>query len=480
MTFINIPLDSRPCNLRFPKQIAAMAGVKLLQPSQMDHFTTPADYNALVFFLQTFANRATHLVISLDHWCYGSLLASREPDVSFQEALSRLNTLEKILQAHPHMKVSAYSVIMRSSISTLCKEDLPYYQLMTAYSQQWHQAKLTCTQMDQEKLKAIMKSIPPWLLQRYNAVRSRNHAVNQRAITLCHAGFFDKLLLLQEDSQSLGFHRVEQEALVKAIAKDMRIHLHNGTDEAGMLLVADAVRNAEKPLKLRVSYLQGNGAFIPMFEDRPFSHNVASHCKAIGIQLTEVSEDCVLCIVVPENGVQTDRLSENGSIASASSIKQVLYELDKGKPVALLDVQYVNGGDGYLLNALGQQILSKLAGYAAWNTACNSLGTVLAQLRSTSGKASELSSIFTIERLLDDYLYQSVVRSKLQAQLEVNGEDIYHLKNRTKAEAALQILFHDALDHYIIPDFPNTRIAVSLPWERTFEADIRLTKNKGV
>lgn len=477
---IHIPLDSRPCNVRFPAQIAAMAGAELLVPPQMDHFTLPADYSALEKFLRDSVGRAEWLVLSLDHWCFGSLLASRELGVSAGEAMSRLDALEKILREYPAVKVSAYSVIMRSSISTLNRADLPYYRLMTEYSQQWHRERLAGTREEREKLLRLAARLPAELLERYTAVRARNHAVNLRAVRMCRSGTFNKLLLLQEDAQTLGFHRIEQEALQKAAGGDERIFLHNGADESGMLLVADAVRGQEPRLKLRIAYLQGDGSFIPLFEDRPFMQNVASHCRAAGIGLTETDADCVLCVVAPKDGMQTDFVNGGDCAASASVAEDILREMRGAKPVALLDVQCVNGGDCRLLASLGRQALQSLAGYAAWNTACNSLGTVLAQLRAANGKEHAISRTFTLERLLDDGLYQGMVRRQLQTRLAENGEDVYHLSDRVGAEKTFRRLYSEALHQNGALAFPDWNVDIALPWERTFEADIRVTKVRGL
>ena len=480
MKLIQIPLDSRPCSARFPAQLARMAGVEPLLPPQMDSFRTPADFAAQEAFLRGAADGADALVISLDHWCFGSLLASRSAEASAAEADARLDALEAILRAHPALRVSAYSVIMRSSISTLNRADLPHYQAMTEYSQQWHRWRLSGRTDDEEKMNEIKARLPAELLARYHAVRARNHAVNQRAVALCRAGLMDRLLLLQEDAQPLGFHRLEQEALLRAAQGDERIFLHNGTDEAGMLLVAEAVRHGEPPLRVRAVFLHGDGSFVPAFEDRPFSENLRSHARAVGIALVESGEDCVLCVADPPSGHQGDMSEPNDSPRDASdAAARVRAELATGKPVALLDVQCANGGDGSLLAALGPEAVNHLAGYAAWNTAGNSLGTALAQLRVSGGHRDFACDRFTHERLLDDYLYQSVVRRRLNEQLTAAGEDVLCLRDRPVAEQLLQAIFREAQAADPAMRCLPQPATVALPWARTFEADIRMEAEDG-
>ncbi len=475
MKLIQIPLDSRPCNARFPAQLARLAGVEPLLPPQMDDFRTPADHRALRDFLRAEADAADGLVLSLDHWCFGSLIASRSADVSADEAMSRLDELEAILRAHPQMRGSAYSVVMRSSINTLNRDDLPHYQSMTEYSQQWHRCKLSGLPEDERRLQEIEASIPDEVLERYHTVRARNHAVNRRAVSLCRAGLLDKLLLLQEDAQPLGFHRVEQEALRREADGDGRIWLHNGTDEAGMLLVADAVRWDAPPLRVRVAYLRGDGSFVPAYEDRPFAENLRSHAGAAGIELAETCADCTLCVASPTAERQEDMANADAAPADAAAdAERVLAEMRKGQPVALLDVRYANGGDGALLTALGPEALRGLAGYAAWNTACNSLGTVLAQLRASGGRRSPACDRFTRERLLDDYLYQGKVRRQINQELTAAGEDVLCLRDRAAAERLVQTRYQEALAQEPALPVDGEQVSVALPWPRTFEADIRI------
>lgn len=120
-------------------------------------------------------------------------------------------------------------------------------------------------------------------------------------------------------------------------------------------------------------------------------------------------------------------------------------------------------------------------GYSGWNTASNSLGTLLAQLIATGGKNSDLNKAYTAERILDEAVYQSVIRPSMYKKAEnmyeeATGEkvNIFELKNPTEKEKWLNdefssqkelisTIFKDA-----VPDYK-----VALRWPRLFEISVK-------
>ena len=113
-----------------------------------------------------------------------------------------------------------------------------------------------------------------------------------------------------------------------------------------------------------------------------------------------------------------------------------------------------------------------LWGYSAWNTASNALGVLLAQAVTDSARGKKNEAFFR-ERLLDDGLYQAIVRQKLNGRLWERGRDVFSLSDRPEAEALLRRLFSQALPGFWslhrLPDYE-----ITLPWARTFEADVRV------
>src|SRR5699024_3300732 len=105
--------------------------------------------------------------------------------------------------------------------------------------------------------------------------------------------------------------------------------------------------------------------------------------------------------------------------AAEATVELVRRSLDAGSRVALADVRYPNGADAELLKRLAAEgLLEQLEAFGAWNTAGNTIGSVISLcVAGEAGRASgrfdaEASRRALLTRLLDDYAYQSVIRSE--------------------------------------------------------------------
>ena len=477
MKVYHLPLDSRPCNWLFPGQLAGWCGHECLTPETMDWFTQPATFESCRDFLLDAAKEADALVVSADHLCYGSLLESRNDTISQPEALERLEFLSDIHRANPALPIHAYGVVMRSSVSALYAGDLEVHRAMTEYSMYTDRAAVTGSAEDAERAEAARARLSPRVLRRYEAARARNHAVNRRCVELAGEGVLSSLLLLQEDSEPWGFHKAEQRALKKLQAeKNVRkMWLHNGTDEGGALAVMKAIGEAGGLQPVAVKFLGcENGDFIARYEDRPFGENVWSMLEYASLRAEEDAQD-VLAVCCPPDGIQTDwpnPLHEEGLEQMAQEISALV---QNGRNVYVLDVTRANGGAPALMDKVRRLVdPCELAGYSAWNTASNSLGTAVAQMMSDR-LAGRIQQTFFWERLLDDLAYQGVVRGLLNDELEAAGEDLLHLHEPQKAEARMRELMQELVTHD--PLYAKApAFSIRLPWGRTFEAEVVLTK----
>jgi hypothetical protein len=96
-------------------------------------------------------------------------------------------------------------------------------------------------------------------------------------------------------------------------------------------------------------------------------------------------------------------------------------DLQEDRDVAVVDVSFVNGADlAFAERLLARVQVGRLAAYAAWNTAGNSLGSALAQgvVRAMSRSQGRPPEPFAAHiallaiHLLDDYAFQGIVRSE--------------------------------------------------------------------
>lgn len=474
MRIAHLPLDSRPCNALFPGQLAAWCGHECITPraDEMDRFTRPAAYEDSAAFLSRMADEADALVVSADHLCYGSLLGSRDDAVPEAEALGRLAVLEEIRQRHLHLPIYVYSVVMRSSISTLYASDVAAYRAMTDFSVYSDRAAQTGDPADARRAQEAKASIPEPTLRRYQLARQRNHAVNRRCVQLAAQGVISALALLQEDAETFGFHKAEQRALLaeKARLGAQNVWLHNGADEGGALAVMKAIASGKALPPVDVQYLGWpGGAFVARYEDRPFCENVEDSLAFAGVRISEGAAD-VLAVCCPPDGKQTDWENPaclDGYREQAQAIARMAQD---GRRVYVLDVTRANGGSPALMRFVHQLLPAlPLAGYSAWNTASNALGTQIAQMISDM-LAGQINRIFLWERLLDDLAYQGVVRAQLNQALEDAGEDPYHLQKPDQAKERLRQLMQ--LFTQSEPLFAAVpAYAARLPWNRTFEAE---------
>jgi hypothetical protein len=165
--------------------------------------------------------------------------------------------------------------------------------------------------------------------------------------------------------------------------------------------------------------------------------------------------------------------------------------------VAVADVAHANGADPYLICELlsNGQFLT-LAAYAAWNTASNTLGTVtaaaavLSYLKKTNTIDDQIIDRhvqFMMNRIADDWLYQSHVRGRI-AKITENPHSVKKpaaMRDELRRELGKDLsrvnedfFLLRTLDHCLLPGNKAlifSRIALSnatLPWHRLFEADV--------
>src|SRR5688500_6116924 len=127
-----IPLDNRPCNVRFPREIAAIGGSELLTPPDdlLGYFTTPGQSAELVRWLEELPP-VEALIVSSDMLAYGGLVASRRPTTPLEQARHTLQVLQRFRAAHPQTPIYAFSILMRLAVTLESDEAAAnYYNIM--------------------------------------------------------------------------------------------------------------------------------------------------------------------------------------------------------------------------------------------------------------------------------------------------------------------------------------------------------------
>ena len=357
-------------------------------------------------------------------------------------------------------------------------------------------------------------------------------------------GVFDYLLLPQDDTADYGWNIVEArnlQALIRARGLTGRAITYPGADEIGcLLLAAYACRQAGFAPRVWPRYSAvAAPSVITAYEDRPIHELLKAHLAPLGGTVAESPQaaDLTLFVNAPvkqqgngdsqwlirqglpavrrqlpvefhawfdaftgsEGFRGTRREMESPHRSPEEFVRALRWALAAGRPVALADVAFVNASDLILGDLLRQDPhVTALAAYGGWNTAGNTLGTVLAQAvirmlaqRATATPdqlAAHLEFLFL--RFLDDDLYQARERTRCMVEdlpalgiaptMERLPDDrVAAIEERVRARlgraaAELRDLF---VSSGLVSDVRVSHI--HLPWRRLFEVgfDVQVTLN---
>ena len=477
-----LPLDTRPCTYDLPVQLARQAGATVRLPPQgmMRHYKTGSDTRALSRWLEETAPKCDAFVISVEQLLYGGLIQSRQALVEPDLLMERLQVLRRVREKTPGLAIYLANVLMRTSISTLDSETLVWWEKVNRYSTLYYREKAHNDSGAARQCRQLEGEIPAKILQTFFAARRCGHEVNRTCIRLVAEGVAENLLVLQEDCAPEGVQRFEREILtndIETLGLTDKVHMFNGTDEAGAQLLQKAIN--PEGCGLKVIWLGKQTDFTASYEDRPFRENLAGHLRSLAMR-EENGAQCVLFILVPryqqrEASQPCDDPTHEYSADDLREFSRVISTYSrKGRHCYLLDLDYANGGNVKFLEILSRALpIQSLWGYAAWNTASNALGTLLAQILASQSGNGQLNRAFTSERVLDDAIYQAIVRQTAAERLKARGEDIYNIKDSVRAEHDLQEAFEglrplmDAIFNGEVPAFE-----AKLRWPRLFEAAI--------
>jgi hypothetical protein len=536
-----LPLDDRPVNYDYPGYLARMAGYELHLPPRdwMGNPWRESQHLRLVEWLEHEAQSADVLIVAIDTLAYGGLIPSRTSREPLEGVLERLSVLQQIKAARPKLPILASSVILRISRANSSEEEKEYWSIygsaMFRLSYLEHKTSLgAASAQEQAEMAELSRHIPPEVYEDYLAGRQRNHRVNLRMIDWLEQGVFDFLLLPQDDTTEYGWNiaeaRILQAALRHTNLTDRAI-TYPGADEIGSLLLASAIctQAGFKPrVYPRYSSIR-SAEVVTAYEDRPINELVKAHLTPLRgtLAASPTEADLILFINAPAHaqgeaslqwlswkgleklkadlpaglsayleGVETDPTylvtrheMESPDRSPEEMVRAILVDLDHNRSVALADVAFVNGSD----LVLSQQLLkhsecTHLSAYGGWNTAGNTLGTVLAHatLRLLARRSSDdpdrtrAHYEFLFLRILDDYYYQAVERTmcmledlprfNLQPTMErLPSASVENVEKRVRERL---LLASNELESLFVKAGVVKSVIVEhihLPWQRLFE-----------
>lgn len=532
-----LPLDDRPCNVDFPILLARIAGIPLCVPN---------DNDIIASWLEEQVKSGRDGIISIERLIFGGLVSSRLPHTSLDEAMSSFKKIEKILMKKQNSLIFAFSVLMRQAPTSFFENSIQIAEVVSKLSSLEYNRQTTGNDSHKkhehhQEIESLIKQLPEGLWESYLDTRKRNFEINTQSLLITANGLLNFLAIGMDDITQNSLNILERQRLDKLIIQNNiknKTIILPGTDELGMVLLARLLlaKTGVSPM-IGIKYSTPRGAnAILRYEPDQLGKVISDQIRCVGareafpreISPKEISKgessDLWLYVNSPEE-MQEETMNintymnanTNASINVSANTKKELptsvykwikdlnNSITAGEKIALADVSCANGGDPRLMLHLLKQVpVALLYSYAAWNTASNTIGTVLAhavircladilQLPPTllhgAGNA-HLSFLFS--RFLDDWIYQSILRKELNLYIKENSLSNYNLgDSKQEIENMLQNKLLLAAKQLFLQHFSGKEIALgkkliiiptalsdvdaSFPWNRTFE--IRVTPN---
>lgn len=497
MKIIYLPLDERPCNLKYPQKIAqSNEKIELIAPCEkiLGKKKKPAKFENIKNFIDKNIKAADALIFSIDMLCYGGLIPSRIHNENLGEISKKLNFLKEIKEKNKKLKIYPFTSIMRTPKYNSNDEEPHYYEIHgeNIFKNKYlidKEKRVGLTQEEKEELSEI--NVPSEIILDYENRRKVNRKVNTEIINLLNIGLFEQLTIFQDDSAPYGYTAIDQKKIKDIVATknlNNKVFIYPGADEVGCTMLVKAYNEYnEISNTIYAEYSSVKGpTLIPLYEDRPMYETLKSHVMATRSFLVndENSANYILMINSPGKIMQEswDQLEKRDRTYDSDRnikyfVEKIKYYVKNKKKVIIADTAYANGGDLELVKALdSHKLLDKIYAYAGWNTHANTLGTVLAQ-GLINNELNKNTIKCNIEHILEDVFYQAIIRMDITNNyLDKYELNYFDLKNKEKEITTLEIRKMKKMYQELILNkkYPITKINIAHPWNRMFEIDINI------
>lgn len=471
-----VPLDSRPCNTTWVQKFAKRGNLDLVMyPKELcgDLFEKANTEHVFSWIDENIA-KTDYLILSLDMLCSGGLVPSRLGEFDIAKAKELINKFRIYKEKNPNLKIYGFDTLMRTTITSYNYQSAKLWAQINKYSKLKGELHIKYNQETEEELNALINEIDSNDLNKFLKTREKKHEMNLYYIDLVINNIFDYLLILQEDSQGNGIQLLEQKIILDKIQNNNlsnKVKLYNGTDEGASVLLAKVLVQTYNIIPNVYIHLPYKDTLdkIYCFEDRHFRENLNNMFDVIGINQTNIDNSDYILSIFAEKEIMNLDLDKYTSFELNKTneynkyIKELNYFINEKNNVALLDLTFPNGGSFELLSDINYK---KLKGYSAWNTPSNSLGTLLCDM--VCYLINENDNTFTKERILDDCIYQYIVRRRVNEILIDRNINIFNLGEHGKM--AIDLIKKEFDKYTNMVDIKSCNIY--LPWNRTFEIEI--------
>jgi hypothetical protein len=480
-----LPLDERPCNYAYPLRIAQqMADIKMIAPpaDMLSHKKTPADTQTLRQFVYDHTWRSDVLILPTEMLLYGGLLPSRRHHLTAADLSGYLHYLRAVRDAAPRAKIYVSSLIMRTPQYNSSDEEPDYYA-------EWGK-KIFDYGVQLDKTGQTTTEIPADIIQDYTTRRQFNREVILALLQLVHERVIDFMVIPQDDSHPYGFTAMDQRVIypqINQLRLNNRVLVYPGADESGYELLARAVNHLHHQTpKFYPLYSSIHGPLvIPAYEDRSIGESLKSHILVTGSTLvgTPREADVILAYNTPVKTQQEAADQDHADISMARErnlpyfVDTIRRFVNEGRKVSIADSAFANGGDRQLLTMLADRpkLLPHLLSYRAWNTNCNTLGSVLSESVIGREIPNQPRLANLVATLSDDVFYQASIRAELTQTLlpeyQLSASDLGKHQNMVvqAAREGIVTLYRQTVQRSGLPPLKKAQVSVTFPWQRMFE-----------
>ncbi len=493
-----VPIDSRPPTAQMPVLLADIAGADVATPSLdlLGKFTTPGNVDKVgAWLLKQCDDGVDAAVVSADMLAYGGLIASREPNVSAEQAIRRLDALRALRKAHPDLPVYVFSALMRTA-PTATDRNEPWRMDLARLVELQEKYQRTGATPSRE-YRELRERVPKQRLEQYWTARKRNLEVHKALIRLVKEGVITYLVIGADDSRPYGPQHPETKEL-RRLTDDLgvagRVYFCEGIDQTANVLVSRALLRLHgySPI-VRVHLADEAAGRRPMaYESKSLNNAVRDQILASGAWLPDKGEtgDYVLFVN-----------TENSSSRAVAELLDAIVAVQDGRPyAAVADINFDSLGspdERFSRALLDSGLLSDLLSYSSWNTASNTLGTavvhanlyLLALKTNVPVLRRERAHLtFLLQRVVSDYGYHSYLRPRANKALaehpqatprEAHGYMFNVLQEWVERNAGglLEAYFEEYVKGRVIEDGETAyevtaidNVRIWLPWPRAFEA----------
>ena len=501
---IFIAHDNRPISMQQTAEVAEQAGCDIWMPPEellSRGLEEPGNPEELWNWLESHAGSARAAVISTDSMLYGGLIPSRRHEISERTLHARLARFKKLRYDHPELRVYLFGSLMRTPKSGMYSgnEEPAYYNdygadifLYTSLEDKAELGKLS--EEEKKEMKKARQRIPSDVMEDWMRRRAKNLAATKQLMDMARDGIANCFVVGRDDNAPFcRTHKENRELLSYAARKripDSLFRSMAGIDEFNLLLLTRAVNDLRNEIPfVHVVYNEGKGAdTIPAYSDERIGNSIGESIALAGGMMVSVPEKADFVLLVNtdpkgrtgEAGVVSDEaaLSNDGKARKDTShfFTAVKECIDKGYSVGIADIVFSNGADNALMKRLCQEgLLEKLSSYSGWNTATNSSGFALGMGMLSRDMSKAGRSRLLARRYLDDWAYQSNVRTEMMNQLWAEGRwaEYSCLKDsRSEMEERTSLLLQDFARKNLYSFEGAQEVRVQFPWNRMFECKL--------